>query len=128
MSDSALARHKGKRWLPFVIVALAALAFLTEPNYQRMIETSFAQRDLGAQLRWNETQKRQPKLPFSCCRDAAQACSSEISATCMNSARNWASSARRLAFTAMSSAITMTSSKKASTCGRSAARRSSAGV
>lgn len=33
------------------VVALAALAFLVEPHYRRMIETSFAQRDLGAQLR-----------------------------------------------------------------------------
>lgn len=33
------------------VVALAALAFLVEPHYQRMIETSFAQRDLAAQLR-----------------------------------------------------------------------------
>lgn len=33
------------------VVALAALAFLVEPHYRRMIETSFAQRDLAAQLR-----------------------------------------------------------------------------
>lgn len=33
------------------VVGLAAVAFLVEPHYQRMIETSFAQRDPGAQLR-----------------------------------------------------------------------------
>lgn len=33
------------------VVALAALAFLVEPHYQRMIETSFAQREFAAQLR-----------------------------------------------------------------------------
>lgn len=33
------------------VVLLAALAFLVEPHHLRMIETSFAQRDLAAQLR-----------------------------------------------------------------------------
>lgn len=35
----------------FAVVVLAALAFLVEPHYRRMIEISFAQRDLAAQLR-----------------------------------------------------------------------------
>lgn len=33
------------------VVTLAALAFLVEPHYRRMIEISFSQRDLAAQLR-----------------------------------------------------------------------------